>query len=177
MLGCAPWECDNISRVKSCRDPLLVFSAAWTVRIFRANDQFCRNIFGRSKHRRVWEAAKFDLGEHNLSDGGLIDSIVNLDLSPGERWYLAHTLPNKEAIAAMRLDAQGFRNFLPRSVKTVRHARRMRQINSPVFPVTFLLCSISTAISGEALTERSAFPVCSWRKIGRCPCRSASSKR
>ncbi|HXY59943.1 MAG TPA: transcription termination/antitermination NusG family protein [Methylocystis sp.] len=56
------------------------------------------------------------------------------DLCPGERWYLAHTLPRKEANAQMWLAAQGFRSFLPRRIKTVRHARRLRQVNAPVFP-------------------------------------------
>ncbi len=65
---------------------------------------------------------------------GSTEGIADLDLRPGERWYLAHTLPNKEATVAMRLAAQGFRNFLPRRIKTVRHARRMRQVNAPVFP-------------------------------------------
>ncbi len=55
-------------------------------------------------------------------------------LAPGQRWYLAHTLPNKEASAQLRLDAQGFRNFLPRRLKTVRHARRLRTVNAPLFP-------------------------------------------
>ncbi len=55
-------------------------------------------------------------------------------LAPGQRWYLAQTLPNKEASAQMRLDAQGFRNFLPRRMKTVRHARQLRRVNAPLFP-------------------------------------------
>jgi transcription elongation factor/antiterminator RfaH len=69
-----------------------------------------------------------------VSAGGTSEAIADLDLRPGERWYVAHTLPSKEATVAMRLAAQGFRNFLPRRVKTVRHARRMRQVNAPVFP-------------------------------------------
>jgi transcription antitermination factor NusG len=59
---------------------------------------------------------------------------TNLTLGSGERWYLAHTLPTKEASVQLRLDAQGFRNFLPRRMKTIRHARRIRQVNAPVFP-------------------------------------------
>jgi len=69
-----------------------------------------------------------------MSAEGTIEVAADLDLSPGERWYLAHTLPNKEATAVMRLSAQGFRNFLPRRMKTVRHARRIREVNAPVFP-------------------------------------------
>jgi transcriptional antiterminator RfaH len=34
----------------------------------------------------------------------------------------------------MRLSAQGFHNFLPRHLKTVRHARKLRTVNAPLFP-------------------------------------------
>jgi transcriptional antiterminator RfaH len=74
------------------------------------------------------------LGRICVSAEGTVKASADLVLSPGERWYLAHTLPNKEATVVMRLAAQGFRNFLPRRVKTVRHARRMREVNAPVFP-------------------------------------------
>jgi len=69
-----------------------------------------------------------------MSAERMIEAANDLILSPGERWYLAHTLPNKEATVVMRLSAQGFRNFLPRRMKTVRHARRIREVNAPVFP-------------------------------------------
>ncbi|MFY9628091.1 MAG: transcription termination/antitermination NusG family protein [Methylocystis sp.] len=59
---------------------------------------------------------------------------TNAILKPGQRWYLAHTLPHKESIAGRHLDRQGFRNFTPRRVKTVRHARKLRMVNAPLFP-------------------------------------------
>jgi transcription elongation factor/antiterminator RfaH len=52
----------------------------------------------------------------------------------GDRWYVARTLPNREAGAASQLEAQGFRVFLPRIARTVRHARKMRQVRAPAFP-------------------------------------------
>ena len=55
-------------------------------------------------------------------------------MSAGERWYVARTLPNREAGAASQLEAQGFRVFLPRIARTVRHARKMRQVRAPAFP-------------------------------------------
>jgi transcriptional antiterminator RfaH len=55
-------------------------------------------------------------------------------LTNGQRWYLAHTLPNQEGRAQAALELQGFGNFLPRRIKTVRHARRLRTVNAPVFP-------------------------------------------
>ncbi|OAI23615.1 hypothetical protein A1351_19600 [Methylosinus sp. R-45379] len=58
----------------------------------------------------------------------------DIELAPGERWYLAHTLPHKETSVEQRLRVQGFRHFMPRRIKTVRHARRMRNVLAPVFP-------------------------------------------
>jgi transcription antitermination factor NusG len=58
----------------------------------------------------------------------------NLDLLPGERWFLAWTLSYREATAEMHLRRQGFRSFLPRHKKTVRHARKLRTVTAPIFP-------------------------------------------
>lgn len=60
--------------------------------------------------------------------------MARIELQAGRRWYLAHTLPHKESAAQIRLDAQGFDQFLPRRLKTVRHARKMRTICAPLFP-------------------------------------------
>src|SRR5208283_4434114 len=65
---------------------------------------------------------------------GLGRVIPNGELSAGERWYVARTLPNREAGAASQLEAQGFRVFLPRIARTVRHARKMRRVRAPAFP-------------------------------------------
>jgi transcription antitermination factor NusG len=51
-----------------------------------------------------------------------------------ERWYVVRTLPYCEAKARMQLEAQGFRTFLPRHTKTVRHARRLMTVSAPFFP-------------------------------------------
>lgn len=56
------------------------------------------------------------------------------DLAPGERWYCVQTLPHREEAAAAQLAAQGFRVFLPRLMRTVRHARRLRTLRRPAFP-------------------------------------------
>ncbi|HMK91024.1 MAG TPA: transcription termination/antitermination NusG family protein [Methylocystis sp.] len=60
--------------------------------------------------------------------------VSDLGLQAGERWYVVHTLPNREAYALARLAAQGFRSFLPRFTRTVRHARQTRIVDAPVFP-------------------------------------------
>ena len=59
---------------------------------------------------------------------------VSLQPINGERWYVAYTQPHKEAAALLHLTEQGFRSFLPRHLKNVRHARRIRTILAPVFP-------------------------------------------
>jgi len=58
----------------------------------------------------------------------------NLDPLPGERWFLAWTLSYREATAEMHLRRQGFRSFLSRHKKTVRHARKLRTVTAPIFP-------------------------------------------
>lgn len=60
--------------------------------------------------------------------------VGNLSLTAGERWYVARSLPRQEARAEFQLLRQGFPVFLPRATKTVRHARKLRTVKSPVFP-------------------------------------------
>ena len=55
-------------------------------------------------------------------------------LLDGQRWFVIQTLYHRENLAALHLGAQGFGAFLPRLRKTVRHARRMRDVLAPVFP-------------------------------------------
>jgi transcriptional antiterminator RfaH len=60
-------------------------------------------------------------------------AIVN-SLAEGERWYVAGTLANREFSAALQLEAQRFHVFLPYVNKSVRHARRTRQVKRAAFP-------------------------------------------
>ncbi len=57
-----------------------------------------------------------------------------LVLAEGERWYVAQTLPHQEIRAEVQLRQQGFRPFLPQMIKTVKHARKLRNVRAPVFP-------------------------------------------
>jgi transcription antitermination factor NusG len=79
------------------------------------------------------------LGVTKATPGGGADETVSmsdfdLDLREGERWFVAQTLAQREKLAAFHLGAQGFRSFLPRFHKTVRHARQLREVLAPVFP-------------------------------------------
>jgi transcription elongation factor/antiterminator RfaH len=51
-----------------------------------------------------------------------------------ERWFVVNTRPKSERKAEWHLGAQGFRTFLPQFQKTVRHARKLTTVRSPLFP-------------------------------------------
>jgi transcriptional antiterminator RfaH len=50
------------------------------------------------------------------------------------RWYVVKTLPRREIFAGQQLENQGFTVFMPKQVKTVRHARRIRTSFAAFFP-------------------------------------------
>ena len=55
-------------------------------------------------------------------------------LSEGKRWFAVHSLPHRESGAKFHLKNQGFRSFLPRRMKTRRHARKLENVLAPFFP-------------------------------------------
>jgi transcriptional antiterminator RfaH len=57
-----------------------------------------------------------------------------LSLEPGERWYVARTLPQRELQASHQLANQGFRTFAPRYWKNRRHARKTETVLAALFP-------------------------------------------
>jgi transcription elongation factor/antiterminator RfaH len=56
------------------------------------------------------------------------------ELAGSDRWFLAHTQPQSEWRAELHLGIQGFRTYLPRIQKTVRHARKLKTVQAPLFP-------------------------------------------
>jgi transcription elongation factor/antiterminator RfaH len=50
------------------------------------------------------------------------------------RWYAANTAPHREFRSKRHLENQGFRVFLPERVRTIRHARKLTNVNAPFFP-------------------------------------------
>ncbi len=50
------------------------------------------------------------------------------------RWYVAQTHPHGEAKASLHLRRQGFEIYLPRYLKSRRHARRVDTVAAPLFP-------------------------------------------
>ena len=49
-------------------------------------------------------------------------------------WFVAHTQPLKELIAKQHLLEQGFEVYLPRFKKIRKHARKVEEILTPLFP-------------------------------------------
>jgi transcription antitermination factor NusG len=67
-----------------------------------------------------------------------------LSLERGERWYVARVHPHRESTAQLNLDRLGFRSFAPRTRRTVRHARKLRNVLAPLFPgYVFLILDLS----------------------------------
>jgi transcription antitermination factor NusG len=66
-----------------------------------------------------------------LGGEGLFSS---LELGPGERWFVARVLTHQENRAQLNLHRLGFRSFLPKLRRTVRHARKLRDTLNPLFP-------------------------------------------
>jgi transcriptional antiterminator RfaH len=52
----------------------------------------------------------------------------------GEAWYVVQTQPNGEARAETHLRRQGFRTYLPRYLRSRRHARKTQMVPRPLFP-------------------------------------------
>ena len=50
------------------------------------------------------------------------------------RWFVVHTQPQKEVLAAQELINQGFAVYYPKFSKIRRHARRVDTVASPLFP-------------------------------------------
>ena len=55
-------------------------------------------------------------------------------LQSGERWYVVYTHARCEMRAKKELEVQGFKTFLPRFNKVVRHARQVKHMLAPLFP-------------------------------------------
>jgi transcription elongation factor/antiterminator RfaH len=63
-----------------------------------------------------------------------LDQQTNLDPLDQERWYVVHTKLHRETLAERQLTNQGYRAFLPRLLKSRRHARKFQTVLAPLFP-------------------------------------------
>ncbi len=51
-----------------------------------------------------------------------------------KRWYAVRTHPRKEFYAKSNYENQSFEVFLPVTLRIVRHARKVKEVPSPLFP-------------------------------------------
>ncbi|MBS0185088.1 MAG: transcriptional activator RfaH [Proteobacteria bacterium] len=51
-----------------------------------------------------------------------------------KQWFVVHTQPSKELVAQRHLLEQKYDVYLPRFKKICRHARKTREVLSPLFP-------------------------------------------
>ncbi|WP_082145582.1 transcription termination/antitermination protein NusG [Microvirga massiliensis] len=65
--------------------------------------------------------------------------VSRLQLLDGERWYAVHAQPHRESGAEMQLRLQGYRSFLPQTIKTIRHGGQFRTARAPLFPRYFFV--------------------------------------
>ena len=76
-----------------------------------------------------------------MGDEGLSNS---LELGAGERWFVARVLTHQENRAQFNLHRLGFRSFLPRVRRRVRHARKLQDAVRPLFPgYIFIIIDLS----------------------------------
>ncbi len=61
-------------------------------------------------------------------------------MTSGERWYVVHTQPHNEGRAEVNLRQQGFVTYLPRYLRSRRHARRTETVARPLFPRYLFVC-------------------------------------
>src|SRR5262245_29753800 len=62
-------------------------------------------------------------------------------------WYAVHTHPHKEFKAFEHLRRQNYQTYLPRYLKTIRHARKSERVIRPFFP-RYLFVSLNLAVNG-----------------------------
>jgi len=75
------------------------------------------------------------------------------------RWYVVQTQPHAEARAQEHLRRQGFTTYLPRLIKSRRHARKTERVIRPLFPRYMFILIDSTHQGWHSI--RSTFGVSS----------------
>jgi Transcription termination factor nusG len=98
----------------------------------RAYNRLTRKIDGQSNEIGEWHGSGFGRG------WSVIPKIFNPSqphtdaVNDATRWYAVHTQPNREGRAKNQLENQAYEVFLPRRLKTVRHARKLTNVAAPL---------------------------------------------
>ena len=85
----------------------------------------------------------------------------------GERWFAVNSQPKREWRAQAQLVNQGFRVFMPKRLKTVRHARKLTTVLAPLFP-RYLFVALDLA-QHRWRSVNGTFGVCSLVMVGERP--------
>ncbi|MGO9770304.1 MAG: transcription termination/antitermination protein NusG [Roseiarcus sp.] len=81
----------------------------------------------------MMRSSPFATGGQGNAEGPSAERTSRYELRPGDRWYVAMTLPRKERMAAANLDNQDIRSFLPLQDVARRHAHKFKTELVPVF--------------------------------------------
>ena len=71
-------------------------------------------------------------------------------------WYAVQTQPNRENLAVLYLERQGFDVWLPCCERIVRHARQIKRVRRPLFQGIYSSILILIQLGGVASTVLSA---------------------
>jgi transcriptional antiterminator RfaH len=69
-----------------------------------------------------------------INDARLPTNVVAAFPATDRRWVVVTTQPHRERYAVENLDRQKFACYCPQLLKTVRHARKTRNVMKPLFP-------------------------------------------
>ena len=77
-------------------------------------------------------------------------------------WYVVRTKPQKEQVARLNYEKQGYSVYLPQISKTIRHARRKQRVLRPFFPGYLFLHLRPDASDWVAIssTRGAVGPIC-----------------
>ncbi len=78
-------------------------------------------------NRALTSAAK----AHRIASG--LEDSAGTGTRTGQRWYAINTKPHCETSALSQLERQGYECFLPLTLRTVRHARRLHTSRAALF--------------------------------------------
>jgi transcriptional antiterminator RfaH len=57
-----------------------------------------------------------------------------MSVDQSENWYVAQLKPSGFERAVTNLKRQNFKTFMPMQIKTIRHARQLKEVLRPIFP-------------------------------------------
>ena len=88
------------------------------------------------------------------------------------RWYVVQTHPHAESRAQEHLRRQGFTTYLPKLIKSKRHARKTEKVSRPLFPRYMFILIDSTHQGWHAIRSTIGVTALIGSESGPTPLRS-----